>query len=435
MQNNTNRHEREKLDTDLKLLNLRLATAEAEFEKIQQELLAVESSQTKPSSKKPGSQNPKSGFTVATASVLAVIALSFVGVYHDALSNVKENSPYQESAMRELVDGSVVRSEYQASNRKLTSSRTVRAKKATKRQWGPSLLMPETAEKKYHSVFDPIVKQQQKNLLILGFDAGKADGYKGARTRQAITEFRSLYLPDSGKQLKDDDLAVVIANYAELARKDAARFGIDHGIVAAIRLSSIRTGVDFSYLMKLAAAESNFKPKSKSATSSATGIYQFTRDTWLNTLKTYGAKYGLVGEYAENIEHYKTIYGYQRPRVRDEVIYQHLLELRKNPRLSAIMAAEMVRDSERLLASSFDRKPTQTDLYLTHFLGNDAAITFLQSLEQSPDVHAVELFPEAANSNRNIFHPSASGPRTVDEVYALFDAKFSTRRYDDSAAN
>ena len=146
------------------------------------------------------------------------------------------------------------------------------------------MLIPETADKKLHSVFDPIVKEQQKNLLTLGFNVGKADGSKGARTRQAIAEFRALYLPDSGKQMNDADLAVLMASYADLARSDAARFGIDHGIVAAIRLSSIRTGVDFSYLMKLAAAESNFEPKSKSATSSATGIYQFTRDTWLNTL-------------------------------------------------------------------------------------------------------------------------------------------------------
>jgi peptidoglycan hydrolase-like protein with peptidoglycan-binding domain len=435
MQNNIKKHEQEKLEADLKLLNLRLATAEVEYEKIQQELLVIESSQTKPGSNKLGSNNPGRGITVATASVLAVITLSFVTVYHDALSNVKENSQYEVSAMRELLNGLVVRSEYQSTNGKLSSSRTARAKTATMQQWGPSLLIPETADKKHHSVFDPIVKEQQINLLTLGFDVGKADGFKGAHTRQAIAEFRALYLPDSGKQIKDVDLTALMASYADLARSDAARFGIDHGIVAAIRLSSIRTGVDFSYLMKLAAAESNFKPKSESATSSATGIYQFTRDTWLNTIKTHGAKYGRIGDYAANIEHYETVYGYQRPIVRNEAMYQHLLELRKNPRVSAIMAAEMIRDSEQLLAHSFDRKPTQTDLYLTHFLGNDDAITFLRSLEQRPDAHAVELFPEAANSNRNIFHPRSSDPRTVDEVYALFDAKFSTRRYDDFTAN
>jgi len=425
MQNKTERHE-----TNLKLLNLRFATAEAECEKIQQELLALESSQTRAASK-----DPWRGFTIATASVMTVITLSFVSVYHDALSNVKESGQYDVPAMRALVNGQIVRGEYQSTNGKKSSNHTARAKKATMRQWGPSLVMPEPADKKHHSVFDPIVKEQQENLLTLGFAVGKADGFKGARTRQAIAEFRALYLPDSSKQLKDADLTVLMASYANLARSDAARFGIDHGIVAAIRLSSIRTGVDFSYLMKLAAAESNFKPKSKSATSSATGIYQFTHDTWLNTLKTHGAKYGLVGDFASNIEHYETRYGYQRPIVRNEAMYQHLLELRKNPRVSAIMTAEMIRDSEQILTHSFDRKPTQTDLYLTHFLGTDEAITFLRSLEQSPEAHAVELFPEAASSNRDIFHPKSSAPRTVDEVYALFGEKFSTSRYDDIATN
>jgi peptidoglycan hydrolase-like protein with peptidoglycan-binding domain len=449
MQNNMNRHEQEKLEAELELLNLRLATAEAECEKIQQELCANELLQNQgPQDQSAHSNSSLShisqiqssktsgrGFHLATASVFAVITLSVFSVYHDALSKVTDNSQYEVSAMRDLVNGAIERSNYQPSDGKLSSSRTATAKtfrtrKATRQQWGPSLLLPETIDKKHASAFDPVVKEQQKNLLTLGFDIGEVDGFKGVRTRQAITEFRALYLPDSGKQFKDADLASLMANYANLARSDAARFGVDHGIVAAIRLSSIRTGVDFSYLMKLAAAESNFKPNSKSATSSATGIYQFTRDTWLNTLKTHGDKYGLVGDYAANIDHYQTVFGYQRPIVRDEVIYQHLLELRKNPRISAIMAAEMVRDSEQLLAYSFDRKPTQTDLYLTHFLGNEDAITFLLSLEQNPDVHAVELFPEAANSNRRIFHQRSSAPRTVDEVYALFDAKFSTSRFD-----
>ena len=425
MQDKTERHK-----TDLELLNLRLATAEAECEIIQQELLAIESSQTKINSK--GLWNHT---TVAAASVVVVASLLSSGIFHYAQSNVNESRQYDVSAMPALMDRQIVRSKYQSTNRKMSSRHTARAKKATKQQWGPSLVIPEATEKKHYLVFDPAVKEQQENLLTLGFDIGKADGFKGKRTRQAIEEFRALYLQDSGKQLKDDDLTVLMASYANLARSDATRFGIDHGIVAAIRLSSIRTGVDFSYLMKLAAAESNFKPKSKSATSSATGIYQFTRDTWLNTLKTHGEKYGLVGDYAANIDHYKTVYGYQRPIVRNEAIYQHLLELRKNPRLSAIMAAEMVRDSEQLLAHSFERKPTQTDLYLTHFLGNDAAITFLRSLQHSPDVHAVELFPEAASSNRDIFHARSSAPRTVDQVYALFGEKFSTRRFDEITTN
>jgi len=426
---------------ELMLLNLRLAKAEAERDNIQKELRALKSSLTKPNTAKL-STGLWSRTTVAAVSILAVTTLLSTSVFHNAQSNVKENDRPEMSAISALETVPIVSGEHKPASGKKPPPRSgkkktrfARSKAATQQQWGPLLMMPEPEAKKRYFTFDPIVNEQQENLLTLGFDLGEADGFNGASTRQAIAEFRALYLPDSAKQLQDAELAVIIASYANLARSDAARFGIDHGIVAAIRLSSVRTGVNFAYLMKLAAAESNFEPASESATSSATGIYQFTHDTWLNTLKMHGAKYGLVADYAANIEYYVTRYGSQRPMVRDKSMYQHLLALRKNPRISAIMAAETVRDNQQILAYSFDREPTETDLYLTHFLGTDEAITFLQSLEQSPGTHAVELFPRAASSNHKIFHPQTCEPRTVGEVYAHFGEKFTTRRYDDLGTN
>jgi hypothetical protein len=409
-------------NNNLELLNRQIAKIEAERDSIHDEVQAIRLLLAQRTSKGQWQRA-----TAATVSVMAVISLSFIFVYHNALSNVNITNQSDDSAISVLEPARIMRSE--------PSNFSARPKAATHRQWGPSLVLPESSTSKHHSVFDPIVKAQQENLLTLGFAIGKADGFNGERTRQAMAEFRALYLPDSARQLQDAELAVIISTYANLARSDAARFGIDQGVVAAIRLSSVRTGVDFSYLMKLAATESNFKPASEAATSSATGLYQFTRDTWLNTLKKYGEKFGLVADYAANIEYIKTRSGYQRPFVRDQALYKHLLALRKNPRISAMMAAETVLDNQKILAYSLDREPTQTDLYLTHFLGTDEAITFLRSLEQSPDAHAVELFPEAASSNRDIFHPKSSEPRTVDEVYALFGEKFTTRRYDDLGAN
>ena len=417
---------------ELERLNLRLAQAEAERDDIQKELRALKSSLTKKRS-----TGQWRNTTITAVSIMAFASLLSASVFHNAQSNVKQNNTLEGSAMSAQETDQISRGNHPSASSNKPLSRTIKQKtrlamaiEATQRQWGPLLVMPEPEAKKRYYAFDPLVKEQQENLLILGFDIGEADGFKGLHTRQAIAEFRALYLPDSAKQLKDADLAVIIENYANLASSDAARFGIDHGIVAAIRLSSVRTGVNFSYLMKLAATESNFGPASEAATSSATGIYQFTHDTWLNTIKTHGAKYGLVAEYAANIEYYKTRYGHQRPTVRDETMYQHLLELRKNPRVSAIMAAETVRDNQQILAYSFDREPTETDLYLTHFLGTRKAITFLQSLQQTPNAPAVELFPRAASSNHDIFHPRTCAPRTVDEVYSYFGEKFSTRRYD-----
>ena len=56
-------------------------------------------------------------------------------------------------------------------------------------------------------------------------------------------------------------------------------------------------------------------------------------------------------------------------------------------------------------------------------------------LEKSPGTFAVELFPRAASSNHDIFHPKTCETRMVDEVYEHFGEKFSTRRYDDLTTN
>ncbi len=413
-------------------LKQRLAEVEAERERIHHEVEVLRISWRKAASKSLWSRASNSA-----VSVLAVAALLFPSVFHNAQSNVQFDDQLGISVTSAADTMQSVQAEQTPNSDKKSSPRT--GKKRTRyaqgntvsqQQWGPLLVMTEPETGKHYYGFDPIVQAQQEHLLILGFDVGEADGFKGPRTRQAIAEFRALYLPDSGQQLQDADLAVIMETYAELARSDADRYGIDPGVVAAIRLSSVRTGVDFSYLMTLAATESDFKPASKAATSSATGLYQFTRDTWLNTLKRHGAKYGLVADYAAQIEYYQTRSGYQRPFVREPTLYQHLLELRKNPRLSAMMAAETVHDNAQKLTHTFDREPTDIDLYLTHFLGADGAITFIQSLEKHPGTHAVELFPQAASSNRGIFHPQDCEPRTVDEVYAYFGEKLSARRYD-----
>ena len=379
---------------------------------------------------------------VATFSVLAVISLSFTFVYHNAFSHVHNSGRAEESSITLLGPAMITHGDdLHASDIDLSVQPAMRNTRSTwhravsQHQWGPLLVMPAPDKHTSDHGYEPLVKAQQESLLILGFDIGKADGHKGAHTQQAIAEFRALYLNDSAVQLEDAALAVVMDNYANLARSDAARFGIDHGVIAAIRLSSVRTGVDFAYLMKLAATESNFKPASEAATSSAAGLYQFTRDTWLNTLKTHGAKYGLLADYAAKIEYKETRSGYQKPVVGNDKLYQHLLALRKNPRLSAIMAAETMRDSQQTLSQLLNREPTETDLYMSHFLGTDAASTFLTSLQQNPGANAAELYPEAAQSNSDIFHQEPGEPRTLNDVYAYFAEKFNILRYGDYEVN
>ncbi len=388
-------------------------------------------------------------YRAATAAgvILSVGALANILLYHDAQSTLQSvpalHGPVDdgaagfnalESQREDLYGIEPTRADTDETQTpppetRKPKSRFARAGHASKRQWGPPLLPLADDQGAPVKAFDPVVKQQQQGLLALGFDIGVADGFSGPRTRQALQEFDALYLSSLEKRPTGSALAAIITNYANLARSDAAAFGIDQGVLAAIRLSSVRTGVQFSYLMKLAAVESNFEPRSEAAASSATGLYQFTRSTWLNTLKTHGAKYGL-GEYAGQIEYSVDRNGYQWPRVRDKALLRHLMALRKNPRISAMMAAESVKDSVQRLRRSFDRQPTEADLYLTHFFGTDGAISFLEALDKTPDAPAVDIFPAAAQSNQDIFHPKTCKPRTVDEVYALFGQKFSSRHYE-----
>lgn len=303
-------------------------------------------------------------------------------------------------------------------------------------RWGPPLLMEGKSADRTTAKdsFGVPAKELQANLLVLGFDLGHkgADGIMGKLTRQALDEFKLLYFPVAGVDGTPDrsHLAALIKYYADLAREDEKRFRVDSAVLASIRIASLRTGIEFSYLMELAAAESNFDSTAKAFGSSASGMYQFTRDTWFNVVKKHGSNYGL-GAYASQVEFYVDRKGWKRPMVRDDEVKKHILDLRHNPRVSSIMAAMLVKDNRAKLLSKLDREPARTDLYLTHFLGVHAAISFLRVLDKNPDRIAGEAFPVAAKNNRNIFHPRRNKPSTVTEVYELFSRKFNTERYRD----
>ncbi len=278
--------------------------------------------------------------------------------------------------------------------------------------------------------FDPQVQRQQHDLLALGFDLGhsRADGLMGARTQQALSEFEALYVPATGLDSLSDT-GQLVAMLASRAREDAARLDISSEVLAAIQLGHLRTGVAFSYLAELAAVESRFDPTTRSVSSSATGLYQFTEDTWLQVLRAHGEKYGLA-DYVAQIEYVPNGTGSGRLVVSDPEWHQPLLDLRYSARISALMAAEFASDNERKLVSALNREVTPTDLYFAHFLGVADAIAFLSLLQVMPDQVAGQLFPEAASANGAIFYPPGEKARTVAEVYALFQRKFDTGRYE-----
>ena len=179
--------------------------------------------------------------------------------------------------------------------------------------------------------------------------------------------------------------------------------GASSRVLGAIEKASSKTGVDFAYLMNQAKTESSFNPNARARTSSATGLFQFIKSTWLDVIERHGEKHGINTSQSTS----------------------KLLNLRKNPEVASVMAAEFAKDNERTLETYWGGDVGQTELYLAHFLGAGGASSFLNAHDRNPGQKAALLFPDAARANRNVFYDTTSGrAKSLSEIYQHFDKKF-----------
>lgn len=165
------------------------------------------------------------------------------------------------------------------------------------------------------------------------------------------------------------------------------------------------TGVPLDMLMTFAAMESSFDYNARpsgSMKSNALGWFQFVPETWESVIKLWGHKYGLTldGDFQA---------------------------LRADPRLNALMAAELYKDNARILANGLGRAPTDTEIYMAHFLG---APKGLEIIKMNPDVIPANLWPRTANSNPPIFYrdDAMRDPYTAGEILANAERKVSGHR-------
>lgn len=194
--------------------------------------------------------------------------------------------------------------------------------------------------------------------------------------------------------------------------------GRNGAVQSAIAQASAKTGIDFNYLLGQAQVESGLNASARAGTSSATGLYQFLDQSWLSVVKKHGAEHGL-GWAADSIQPGAN----GRMTVGDPATRQAILDLRKDPQVASLMAAEHAADNKAAIEASVGREATGTDLYMAHFLGLGGARNFLKNLEANPDRTGAALFPAAAAANRNVFYGANGQPRTVAEIYSRFAAK------------
>lgn len=149
----------------------------------------------------------------------------------------------------------------------------------------------------------------------------------------------------------------------------------------------------FGNLMtKIKYLESNGDPKAQAKTSSALGLYQFTKGTWDNMVRKHGARYGITE--AD----------------------------RGDPNAQHIMMQLLMKENAQYLLNATDKVPNEVDIYMAHFLGAPQAAKMINNI--GTNQLAAHLFPDAAAANRSLFYKDGM-PVTIEQLYETMSRKMT----------
>ncbi len=188
-------------------------------------------------------------------------------------------------------------------------------------------------------------------------------------------------------------------------------------VVQAIRDGASATGVGFDYLLATARRESALDPSAKAPTSSATGLFQFIEQTWLGTMKNAGPQLGLQAEADAISRQSDGTYAVADPGQK-----QAILDLRRDPKVAAVLAGALTQKNAQALQAAMGHEPTPGDLYAAHVLGAKGAASLIGTAKTFPERAAALDLPEAAAANRALFYDRTGRPRTAAELYASLSA-------------
>lgn len=191
-------------------------------------------------------------------------------------------------------------------------------------------------------------------------------------------------------------------------------------VAGAIKQAAGTTGTSFQYLLATAKMESNFNPTASAPTSSARGLFQFIDQTWLGTVKEAGAKLG-YGQYADAITK-SSSGGYS---VSDPAARSAILSLRNDPVASSAMAGVLTQSNSFKLTGAIGRRPTDSELYMAHFMGVGGAAKLINAAQDNPQASGAALFPKAAAANQSIFYDNSGNARSVAGVYATLTSRYA----------
>ncbi|UHC16609.1 lytic transglycosylase domain-containing protein [Methylobacterium currus] len=199
---------------------------------------------------------------------------------------------------------------------------------------------------------------------------------------------------------------------------------VPRALVETIVRAARDTETDPVYLMALADKESSFQPSVRAATSTAEGLFQFLTGTWLELLRSFGAKHGYAAE-AEMIEKRGGTLV-----VLKEADRRRVLALRRDPYAASLMAGEMMKRDRSRVEQRLGRDLKPTECYFAHFLGAASAGKFMELTAEKPHQPAQASFRAAAKANRSLFfrrEGRKTRSLTVAEVYDRLDGMIDQR--------
>ncbi len=211
-------------------------------------------------------------------------------------------------------------------------------------------------------------------------------------------------------------MSIDASNATQTAGVDPSRARV----AGAIKQAASATGTSFEYLLTTAKMESDFNPTAGATTSSAHGLFQFIEQTWLGTVKEAGPQLG-YGSYADAIT--KTASGAYA--VDDPTTRRNIMKLRDDPVAASAMAGVLTQSNSFKLTGMIGRRPTDSELYMAHFMGVGGAARLINAAIDHPQASAARLFPNAAAANPSIFYDRSRGARSVSEVYSVLSSRYA----------
>lgn len=132
-------------------------------------------------------------------------------------------------------------------------------------------------------------------------------------------------------------------------------------------------------------------PVTKAGRGTASGLLQFTDDTWARSVAKWGKELGVT------------------------------LKDKNRPEAQLAMAEKLAADNARILGKQIGRPPTEGEVYAAHFLGASDAARLIRA--QGSGRQAILLFPrKVVNDNRSVFFDGRR-PRSVEEVMRVINDK------------